>query len=197
MDISNYRDEFESFLVNELVPAGFKITKAVELDAVPESCKYEALVFSLDEKRIVYRKAKVTPDRPGAFLAIWQRPSLANSHDNKPTPLTADDLDYLFIKVESCSSAAAGEGAMYNAKSGMFIFPVSLLIEKGIVSSTKNKGKTGFRVFPPWSQDRGVIGTKVFSASGKKTQRWQIPFFLAIAENGSIDAGELKKLLSH
>jgi len=79
----------------------------------------------------------------------------------------------------------------------MFIFPISLLIAKGIVSSVKNKGKTGFRVFPPWSQDRGISGSKVFSESGKKTQRWQIPFFVEIDENGLIDPCELNKLLSH
>ena len=79
----------------------------------------------------------------------------------------------------------------------MFIFPVSVLIKKGIVSSLKSKGKTGFRVFPPWSQDRGMVGTKVFSESGKKTQRWQIPFFLKIDENGLIDSYELNELLNH
>ena len=192
----NYRHELESLLVKVFVPAGYKITKKVELDPVPESSKYEALNFSLNDRSIVYRKGKVTADRPGAFLAVWQRPDLEDEDDNgnKPIPLTSSELDYLFIHVESHSNIS--EALEHRSKYGMFIFPVSLLIEKGIVSSVKSKGKTGFRVFPPWSQDRGIVGTKVFSESGKKTQRWQIPFFLEIDDNGLINSCELNKLLN-
>jgi len=189
----NYRDELESFLIKEFVPAGYQITQKVELDSIPESSKYEALNFSLNDRSIVYRKGKITSDRPGAFLAVWQRPSSEDLNSNKPIPLTSNDLDYLFIHVESHSNIS--EGLEHKSKYGMFIFPVSLLIEKGILASVKSKGKTGFRVFPPWSEDRGGAGTKVFSESGKKTQRWQIPFFLDIDENGLIDYCELKKLL--
>jgi len=189
----NYRDELESLLIKEFVTAGYQITQKVELDSIPESSKYEALNFSLNDRRIVYRKGKVTSDRPGAFLAVWQRPLTEDLNSNKPIPLTSSDLDYLFIHVESHSNIS--ERLEHRSKYGMFIFPVSLLIEKGILASIKSKGKTGFRVFPPWSEDRGVVGTKVFSESGKKTQRWQIPFFLDIDENGLIDSCELKKLL--
>ncbi len=189
----NYCDELESLLTKEFVPAGYQITQKVELDSIPESSKYEALNFSLNDRNIVYRKGKVTSDRPGAFLAVWQRPPSEDLNSNKPIPLTSSDLDYLFIHVESHSNIS--EGLEHRSKYGMFIFPVSLLIEKGILASVKSKGKTGFRVFPPWSEDRGVVGTKVFSEPGKKTQRWQIPFFLDIDENGLIDSCELKKLL--
>ncbi|QUM88863.1 MepB family protein [Moritella sp. 36] len=193
MGNKNYRDELESLLIKEFVTAGYQITQKVELDSIPESSKYEALNFSLNDRRIVYRKGKVTSDRPGAFLAVWQRPLTEDLNSNKPIPLTSSDLDYLFIHVESHSNIS--ERLEHRSKYGMFIFPVSLLIEKGILASIKSKGKTGFRVFPPWSEDRGVVGTKVFSESGKKTQRWQIPFFLDIDENGLIDSCELKKLL--
>lgn len=195
MGSQNYRDKLEYLLIKEFVPAGYKITKNVELDIVPESSKYEALNFALNDRNIVYRKGKVTSDRPGAFLAVWNRPPSENINGNKPIPLKSNELDYLFIQVESHSNIT--EELEHNSKYGMFIFPVSLLIEKGIVSSTKRKGKTGFRVFPPWSQDRGVIGTKVFSESGKKTQRWQLPYFLEIDEDGLIDSCELNKVLNH
>ena len=195
MKTNPYRDELESLVIREFVPAGYQITKGIELDPVPESSKYAALVFSLNEKSIVYRKGKVTADRPGAFLAIWQRPSPVNLNDNKPMPLTSRQLDYLIIQVESHAGVTAAEAGVQGTRHGLFIFPVALLVERGIVCSTKSKGKTGFRVFPPWSQDRGVVGTKLFSASGKKTQRWQLPYFLEIDQHGSIDAGELKKLI--
>ena len=191
----NYRDKFESLLVKMFVPAGYQITKKVELDPIPESSKYEALNFSINDMSIVYRKGKVTSDRPGAFLAVWKRPTSEDVNGNKPIPLRSSELDYLFIQVESHSTIL--EELEPRSKCGMFIFPVSLLIEKGIVSSLKSKGKTGFRVFPPWSEDRGIVGTKVFSESGKKTKRWQIPFFLEIDENGLIDSCELNKLLNY
>jgi len=191
----NYRDELEFLLIKEFVPSGYQITQKVTLDPTPESAKYEGLNFHLSGRSIVYRKGKVTSDRPSAFLAVWQRPSSEglNSNKSKPIPLTSDDLDYLFIHVESHSNIS--EGFEHRSKYGMFIFPVSLLVEKRILASVKSKGKTGFRVFPPWSEDRGDVGTKVFSESGKKTQRWQIPFFLDIDENGLINPCELKKLL--
>lgn len=184
MSVKNYRDDVESLLINEFSSLGFNITADVSLDTVVENAKYEALNFSLNDRRIVYRKGNVTPDRPGAFLSVWQRPVLETSNGNKPVPLKSDELDYLFIQVEDESDR------------GLFIFPVATLKEKGIVSSATKKGKTGFRVFPPWSQDRGVVGTKVFSESGKKTQRWQLPYFIGIGKDGSIDSGELKKILS-
>ena len=195
MSIKNYRHEFNSFLIQQIVPLGYRVTRNVELDSVPENSKYEALNFSLDERKIVYRKGKVTSDRPGAFLSIWQRPSLENNNGNKPIPLSSNDFDYLFVQVENYSIIT--EELEHNSKYGMFIFPISILIEKGIVSSLKNKGKTGFRVFPPWSQSRGLNGTKVFSESGKRTQRWQLPYFLAIGEDGSIDSSRLLKILKH
>jgi hypothetical protein len=193
----NYRNEFKFLLVKGFIPAGYKITKDVTLDPLSESSKYAGLVFSLDERKIVYRKGKVTTDRPGAFLAIWQRPFVDSLNDNKPIPLTSNDLDYLFVQVASHPSVKAKEGSENSTQHGMFIFPIALLLEKGIVSSANNKGKTGFRVFPPWSQNRGKVGTKVFSESGKKTQRWQLPYFVDIDENGLIKPDQLDKILSH
>jgi len=123
MESRNYRRKFEALLINSFMPAGYKISRKVALDPTPESSKYEALVFALDEYEIVYRKGKVTPDRPGAFLAVWQRPSsLIDS--NKPIPLKSNELDYMFVQVEEDSKGGS--------KYGMFIFPVSVLIEKGI-----------------------------------------------------------------
>ncbi|MCJ8325095.1 MAG: MepB family protein [Rhizobiales bacterium] len=194
---NNYSCELETLLIREFIPADYKFTKNIELDPVPESSKYAALVFDLNGQNIIFRKGKVTPDRPGAFLAVWRRPAITATNVDKPIPLKSDELDYLFVQVQQHSKAASNEGSINKPKHGMFIFPITLLVEKGIVSSGKNKGKTGFRVFPPWSQDRGDVGTKVFSESGKKAQRWQLPYFLEIDENGKIDPGDLNKLFSH
>ncbi len=193
---NSYRDELESLLMKAFVPAGYKITKNTELDPTPESSKYKALSFSLDGQDIIYRKGKVTADRPGAFLAIWRRPPASITDSNKPIPFKNKELDYLFVQVEEHSNVTSTKESTNTPKSGMFIFPVSLLVKKGIVSSEKSKGKTGFRVFPPWSQDRGMAGTKIFSESGKKTQRWQLPYFVEI-DHGSIDIGQLIKIFDY
>ena len=192
MESIHYRNEFDLLLSKAFFPAGYEITKSLELDEIPESAKYEGLVFSINDKSIVFRKGNVTSDRPGAFLAIWKRPS--SNKENKPIPLQPVDLDYLFVQVEEHSNITNIDKSINNPKSGMFIFPVSLLVKKGIVSSETSKGKTGFRVFPPWSQDRGIAGTQVFSESGKKTQRWQLPYFVEI-NDGSIDSQQLNKIL--
>ncbi len=193
----NYKETLHSLLNSEFIPAGYTITKNIELDPVPESAKYQALNFSLNNKNIVYRKGKVTPDRPGAFLSVWQRPSSPSINKNKPIPLNSDELDFLFVHVQKQEHANTTSTieAMDTPSGGVFIFPVSILIQKGIVSSTTKKGKTGFRVFPPWSQDRGVVATKVFSESGKKTQRWQLPYFVKIDENGLINPNDINGLL--
>ena len=192
MESINYRNEFDLLLSKAFFPAGYEITKSLELDGIPESSQYEGLVFSINDKSIVSRKGNVTPDRPGAFLAIWKRPF--SEKENKPIPLQSDDLDYLFVQVEEHSNITSTEKSINTLKSGMFIFPVSLLVKKSIVSSETSKGKTGFRVFPPWSEDRGVVRTNVFSESGKKTQRWQLPYFVEI-NDGFIDAKQLNKIL--
>lgn len=203
MENKHYRDELSSLLSKQFVPAGYKITKDVQLGPIPESSKYDALCFALDGRNIVYRKAKVTPDRPGAFLAVWQRPStvshsqIESTNSNKPIPFHADEFDYMFVSVVShCDDDHASE-TVQGVKSGLFIFPVAVLIEKGIVSSVKTKGKTGFRVFPPWSEDRGAVGTQLFSAAGKKTQQWQLPYFLSIDDNGVIEAEKLNEILNY
>ena len=193
MKIKRYCDELATFLISEFAPAGYRITKHIELDPIPESAKYQALIFSLNNKSIIYRRGKVTADRPGAFLAIWRRSSILNIENKKPIPFKDNELDYLFIRVDEYSNDTDVQETIHKLKSGMFIFPTSLLIKKGIVTSEKNKGKTGIRVFPPWTQDRGTIGTKVFSESGKQTQRWQLPYFVEI-NDGSIDRIQLNKI---
>jgi len=154
--------------MSAFIPAGHKLTKDIELDAIPESSKYEALIFGLDNKNVFYRKGNVTPDRPGAFLAVWQRPASPSINENKPIPLTGDDLDYLFVQVQEHTSLTGSDEALSNPKSGLFIFPVSELIKRGIVSCATKKGKTGFRVFPPWSQDRGWQVQRSFQSLVKK-----------------------------
>ena len=65
MGNKNYRDELEFLLIKEFVPSGYQITQKVTLDPPPESAKYDGLNFHHNGRSIVYRKGKVTSDRPG------------------------------------------------------------------------------------------------------------------------------------
>jgi len=181
-----------TLLTNSITPLGYKLTKDVGLDPIPESVKYDGMSFSLNDNVMVYRKANVTENRPGAFLAIWKRPA-KNAANNKPIPLDVSDLDYLFIGVSEYDNKLNDEPVY--SKRGLFIFPASILIKKGILSSDKKKGKTGFRVFPPWSDDRGVTGTNIFSDSGKKTQAWQLPYFIEINCSNEINSNQIEKII--
>lgn len=193
-------NDFISDIVNSLVEVGYKLSKSIQGESLPEAKQYHGVTFSLNDKQCVYRKGKLTADRPGAFLALWKRPD-SMSGSNKPIPLIEEDIDYLFIKVEEHCNVDQERSVedqklllINKPKVGLFIFPVKLLLEKGFIASVKYKGKTGFRVFPPWSGDRGNHATKVFSESGKKTQAWQLPYFVEVDENGALDISTFNQI---
>ncbi|MEZ8725169.1 MepB family protein [Vibrio cyclitrophicus] len=154
------------------------------LDRYPQNSKYEALEFSIDGKKILYRKGNVTPDRPGNFLSIWKRPDENSTDPRRTMPYEEHDLDYLFVKVSDCDIS----------KRGIYIFPLTVLVNKGVVTSNKAKGKMAFRVFPPWTSSRGELKSKVFSDSAKKTQRWQSNFFLWIEDNEIVDLDKFNNI---
>ena len=45
-----------------------------------------------------------------------------------------------------------------------------MLVEKGIISSEKHKGKMAIRVYPSWEKN--------LNKTALNTQKWQIPYFL-------------------
>ena len=163
----------------------FKSSDTFQLDPIPENANYNAATFKWEGNSLYFRKAKVTPDRPGAFLTLWQRPE-NNEISNKPVAITEEQLDFLIIEINELSTL--------NPRKGIFIFPKELLVKKKILSKDGSKGKTGFRVFPPWAGDRGTLGMKVFSDSGKKTQAWQLPYFIELTNN--IESEKLKRILN-
>lgn len=207
---NKYRDELTSLLQTGFAPAKLMLTEPVEIDPIPESANYSGLTFSLNHKRIVFRQAKITPDRPGAFVTVWQRPyqqpqltQVASQTDKKqttltPIPLFAEQLDYLIIEVQA-NNHNTHKQSSESVTRGLFVFPAALLIKKGIVRNQNSKGKNGFRVFPPWTESLSCSTAnqknRTFSASGKKTQAWQLPYFIRIEPNGIIDTNKLNQLI--
>jgi hypothetical protein len=137
-----------------------------------ESLEYEACSFELNYKKIQYRLSKITPSKTGQFVTIWKR---GQEGITKPFDVS-DDLDYMII-------AAKRE---YNF--GQFIFPKSILAEKGIITSKNKEGKRGFRVYPPWDN--------VTNNQAEKSQMWQTKYFFPIEDGKTIKIEFVKKLLT-
>ncbi len=100
----------------------------------PESNEYNACSFSIDNYKIIYREAKVTPKKTGLFVAIWKR----NEQGITEPYHIADDFDFMII---SC---------VENNNKGYFIFPKEALATLNIISSANKEGKRGMRVYPTW-----------------------------------------------
>jgi len=133
-----------------------------------ESKEYKGTSFLLNRKKIISRSAKITPKKNGLFVTFWKR-----NKEGITEPYKYDHpLDFYAITVEN------------ETRIGQFVFPKLILIEKGILSTPQKDGKRGFRVYPIWEND--------LNASAKKTQNWQLDYFVEFGEDESINS--LKKL---
>ncbi len=140
----------------------------LEIDS--ESEEYQACSFRLNSFHIIHRLSKITPTKIGQFVTIWKR---NNKGITAPFDYS-DNFDFIIITSKSDENL------------GQFIFPKSILLEKGIISNNNTSGKRGIRVYPPWD-----IPT---SKQAEKTQLWQIKYFYSI-NNDSFDIDWVKKLL--
>ena len=148
---------------------GFKLTKP-ELNT--ESLEYGACSFTLNGKKIQHRVSKITPTKTGQFVTIWKR-----NKDGVTAPFAfTDELDFIMITSKSETNL------------GQFIFPKSVLVDKGIISKDNKTGKRGIRVYPPWDM--------VTSKQAQKTKSWQINYFYTIKGVKPDDIEFIKRLLS-
>lgn len=124
----------------------------------PEGKEYDACRFELSGRNIISRSAKITPKKAGQFVTFWKR--------NLNGPIEpfdeADQIDFYAVNVRS------------DKKFGQFVFPKSLLIKKGIISTDKKEGKRAFRVYPNWD----IAENK----QAERTQKWQLNYFYEIGE---------------
>lgn len=120
-----------------------------------ESQEYEAYTFEVNNKKVLFRVAKITPTKKGQFVTFWKR-----EKDSGPIMSydMADAVDFFVISVQN--------GAHY----GQFIFPKNVLCQKGFVSKAGVGGKRAMRVYPPWDV--------VDSVQASKTQAWQLIYFV-------------------
>lgn len=136
-----------------------------------ESMEYGACRFELEGFKIAFRVAKITPTKNGQFVTLWKR--------KKGGPIEPyhieDDVDRYIIFVN------------FQNRSGQFIFPKTILHEKGILSG-KKEGKRGFRIYPPWDLS--------LNKQAKRTQSWQSDYFMENLLDPIDDKINFRKLLS-
>lgn len=98
---------------------------------------YEAGIVAMGSKVWRIRTARVTPKKPGAFVAVWKR-----NLDGETCPFELDEhIEGLLVFV--C------EGEQF----GVFQFSSAQLVNLGVSRSGVHEGKRGFRVYPSWSTE--------------------------------------------
>ena len=128
-----------------------------EVVAEEQNSDYESGRALLDATWWRIRTARVTPTKPGAFVAVWDR--------------TSEGVTAPFSGGEDGFDDCAGLLVFVSEKEhfGVFTFTAASLVELGIYSSRRSPGKRGFRLCPPWSTSLNPQATR--------TQRRQAPFF--------------------
>jgi hypothetical protein len=174
--LNNQKSQFQTDTMHqELVeiqnrvftPLGFKCSQPV---IEPESAEYCAYSFELNNFSVRFRVAKITPTKIGQFVTLWKR---LKKGPIQPYDST-DSVDFFIINTrnEDCF--------------GQFIFPKSALCQHDVFSINGDGGKRAIRVYPPW--DVAV------NKQAKKTQKWQLEYFLEVPKNSEIDLTRAKLL---
>lgn len=123
-----------------------------EVTPEEQNSDYESGLARLQGGSWHVRTARITPTKPGAFLAFWRR-----DDDGATAPFGREDVGAgLLVFVEE-------EG-----RRGVFRFTDAHLEDLGITAGAR-PGKRGFRVYPSWCEGLNPQATK--------SQRAQAPAF--------------------
>ncbi len=135
------------------IPSGISTCNYVK---EKKSSEYGAYDFTANDRRVKFRIAKITPTKIGQFVTLWKR---IGEGPILPFDM-ADPIDLFVISVR--------DGAHF----GQFVFPKTILCDKGIVSKNGLGGKRAMRVYPPWDVAE--------NRQAKNTQSWQLFYFFEI-----------------
>lgn len=125
----------------------------VSVRAEEQHSDYEAAVAILGAEAWRVRTARITPTKPGAFVAVWRR-----ARDGSTQPFDVDGpTTGLIVLVEE------------EPRFGCFRFTTAHLDALGVVRSARRPGKRGFRVYPAWCSG--------LNTQAARTQRAQAPAF--------------------
>lgn len=138
---------FKRFL--DLSPASATAQLVVQVEE--QNSDYESGVARIGEEQWRIRTARVTPTKPGAFVAAWKR-----GDGGSTRPFTADEsLSGLLVFVEEDQQ-----------RFGVFQFTKAHLIALGYVRSELHPGKRGFRVYPAWCTELNPQASRTQRAQG-------------------------------
>lgn len=140
-----------------------------DVQTLPESKEYGACQFMMNNKRIQFRVAKITPTKIGQFVVFWKRDAAGIT---VPYDM-ADSVDFFVVSVSAGSHV------------GQFVFPKLALVEQGYVSKNGVGGKRAMRVYPAWD--------KVDNKQATKTQQWQLKYFVEM-DLKNLDTSKIQKL---
>ncbi|MEH7039195.1 mep operon protein MepB, partial [Bacillus pseudomycoides] len=73
-------------------------------------------------------------------------------------------------------------------KLGQFIFPKEILLKEKILKTQSQKGKMAMRIYPIW--DNPV------SNQAKKSQMWQLQYFVNLSDTNNLSIDKLLSLYS-
>lgn len=158
------------FILDVYAKCGFTL---INFQLHSESSEYGACSFELNNYKVEYRISKITPTKTGQFVTVWKR---NNEGITAPFDIS-DTIDFIVITSKS------------GDKIGQFIFPKSVLVEKGIITSNGKQGKRGIRVYPPWDNATSKLA--------QETQRWQTKYFIKIETENSSNLDLIRKLYSN
>ena len=146
-------------------PAGMEVTNAYTEE---ESKDYGACRLKLDSREVVFRVAKTTPKKVGQFVTVWQRPHAGAAY----VPFNErDQVDFIAVSVADDKNI------------GQFVFNRRILIDQGIMGTSRTRGKGAFRVYSPWVRPE--------NKTALKTQEWQKKYFFS---QKTLDLGLVRNL---
>lgn len=135
-----------------------------------EGSDYGACNFELKKWKITFRVAKTTPKKVGQFVTLWKR----NIQGQIQPYDIQDEADYFIIYVYDKN------------RTGQFIFTKDALLQQGILNGNR-EGKLGFRVYSSWDVP--------YNQQAKKTQKWQLEYFLENLKKDSNQEDRVKHFL--
>ncbi|MBW1658735.1 MepB family protein [Flavobacterium quisquiliarum] len=169
-------------IISPSIPTDLKLAKEVVFDKAhleltnlqkeDESDEYSAYRFQVNNSKICYREAKITPTKTGQFVTLWKRnqSGIIEPFDH------SDPIDFVIVSVRK------------DLNWGHFIFPKNVLLEKSIFSTSNKEGIRATRVYPPWDETT--------SKQAQKTQKWQLDYFIMLTNSNEIDFNQLKKIFA-
>ncbi len=125
--------------------------RIISITPEPQQSDYESAKIETDTGLWRIRTARITPNKPGAFVAVWQR----DEHGGTEPLSSTDECDGLLVFVED------GE------RFGVFRFTKAHLRELGITQSERSSGKRGFRLYPAWCTELNRQAQRTQQAQAK------------------------------